>query len=86
MKLGAQIPAVALLITVSACSIQHDVPEFEYPPTTVTGTAAERPVLQPTEDLIIDSSQDEQTYLRTIALLEGRAYKLRQSLPTSSEH
>ena len=85
MTLSAQIPTFALLITVSACSIQHDVPEFSYPPSTLTGSVAEKPVLQPTRDLIVDSSEDENTYQEIVALLDARAYRLRQAVGTPSE-
>lgn len=84
MTLGAQTAALGLLIAVSACSIQDDVPGFTYPPSTLTG-AAEKPVLQPTGDLIIDTSRDEETYSRTIAGLDARAYRLRQAVSEPSE-
>ena len=84
MTLGGQTAAFGLLILVSACSIQNDVPGFSYPPSTLTG-AEEKPVLQPTGDLIVDAAKDEETYTRTIALLDGRAYRLRQAVSGPAE-
>lgn len=84
MTLGAQIPAFALLITVAACSIQDDVPEFTYPPSALTGAPVEKPVLKPTADLMTDSSLDEETYRKTIALLAARSARLRQAVGTPS--
>jgi hypothetical protein len=85
MTLGAQIPALGLLIAVSACSIQRDVPGFTYPPTTLSGAAAEQPVLQPTENLIVDASADEQTYKDTIAQMDARVYRLRLTATTPAD-
>jgi hypothetical protein len=84
MTLGGQTAAFGLLIAVSACSIQNDVPGFTYPPSTLTG-AVEEPVLQPTGDLIVDASKDEETYIRTITLLDGRAYRLRRAVLEPAE-
>ena len=85
MTLSAQIPFLGLLITVSACSIRDDVPEFTYPPSSLTGSVAEKPVLLPTGDLIVDASEDEKTYRQIIALMDGRAYRLRQAVRPASE-
>ena len=79
MTLGGQTAAFGLLIAMSACSIQDDVPDFTYPQSTLTG-AEEEPVLEPTSDLIVDASKDEETYTRTIALLDGRADRLRRAV------
>ena len=84
MTLGGQTAALGLLIAVSACSIQDDVPAFTYPPSSLTG-AEEKPVLQPTGDLIVDASKDEETYNRSIAELDARAYRLRQAVSEPAE-
>lgn len=85
MTLGAQTAALGLLIVVSACSIQNDVPGFTYPPSTLTGAVTEQPVLQPTADLIVDNSEDTKIYEGTIAQLDGQAYRLRQAVQAPSE-
>lgn len=84
MTLVGRTAALGLLIAVSACSIQDDVPGFVYPPSSLTGNE-EKPVLQPTGDLIVDSAKDEETYTRIITRLDGRAYRLRRSVSDPAE-
>jgi len=79
MTLLARIPALGILLLASACSIQRDVPGFTAPPSSLTATEARKPVLQPTETLIVDASGDEEAYRRLIADMEGRTNELRQS-------